>query len=135
MLLIIICLSIWMIAIGLSIIDNKVGLWRNEDPIIAVIVLNFFYTIVLLLIFSISHIGVSNNIEQSRMRYESLCKRNEICASNYEKVSQSELIKDITEWNQEVYNTKYWTDNIWTSWLFSKKYADSLEYIEYKGEN
>ena len=135
MLLIIICLSIWIISIGLSIIDSKVGLWRNEDPIIAVIVLNFFYTIVLLLIFSISHIGVSNNIEQSRMRYKSLCKRNEICASNYEKVSQSELIKDITEWNQEVYNTKYWTDNIWTSWLFSKKYADSLKYIEYKGEN
>ena len=29
----------------------------------------------------------------------------------------------------EVYDEKYWGNNIWTNWFFNQKVVDSLEYI------
>ena len=101
--------------------------------------LTIFITLSILSVFSIiltscaflsEHVGTEREIQMRQIRYESLCKRLEVIKSDYEDVSKSEVIKDIAEWNQEVYDYKYWTDNIWTSWLFNKKIADSLEYID-----
>jgi hypothetical protein len=76
-------------------------------------------------------IGTGTQIYEYKMQYDGLCKRIEAVQSEYEDVSKSDLIADITEWNKEVYHKKYWSSNPWTSWLNNKQVADSLEYIEY----
>ena len=98
---------------------------------IALSILSIFSIILTGCVFLSEHVGTEREIRMRQIRYESLCKRLEVIKSDYEDVSKSEVIKDIAEWNQEVYDYKYWTDNIWTSWLFNKKIADSLEYIDY----
>ena len=45
-------------------------------------------------------------------------------------VSKADVIQKIYDWNSYVHNTKYWSDNLWTSWFNSKRLADSLKYIE-----
>lgn len=76
-----------------------------------------------------SYITISSTIQENKLKYESLCKRCEIVKSGYEDVSKSDLIEDIAEWNTKVYNTKYWTNNPWTSWFNPQKIADNLDYI------
>ena len=78
-----------------------------------------------------THICVQRTININQMEYESLCKRLEIINSDYEDVSKSEVVKDIAEWNKEVYNYKYWTFNPWTNWMYSKRVANELKYIEF----
>lgn len=76
------------------------------------------------------HVGVSATIAKNRIEYESLCERQELISSEYEDVSKSDVIKDIAEWNKQVYSYKHWAYNPWTSWFYSKKIADSMEMIE-----
>ena len=78
----------------------------------------------------IEHVGVDARIEENRIEYESLCERNEIVASEYEDVSKSDVIKDIAEWNKNVYSYKHWAYNPWTNWFYSKRVADQMEMIE-----
>lgn len=78
----------------------------------------------------IAHVGVDARIEENRIEYESLCERQEIVESEYEDVSKSDVIKDIAEWNKNVYSYKHWAYNPWTSWFYSKRVADSVEMIE-----
>lgn len=77
-----------------------------------------------------AHVGVDTIIEKNRIEYESLCERNEIVASEYEDVSKSDVIKDIAEWNKNVYSYKHWAYNPWTNWFYSKRVADQIEMIE-----
>lgn len=76
-----------------------------------------------------NYVTVPSTIQENKLKYESLCKRCEIVKSGYEDVSKSDLIEDIAEWNTKVYNTKYWTNNPWTSWFNPQKIADNLDYI------
>lgn len=76
------------------------------------------------------HVGVSTTIAENQIEYESLCERQELISSEYEDVSKSDVIKDIAEWNKEVYSYKHWANNPWTSWFYSKKIADNMEMIE-----
>lgn len=80
-----------------------------------------------------THVGVDAVIEENRIEYESLCQRYEIVTSEYEDVSKSDVIKDIAEWNKDVYSYKHWANNPWTSWFYSKRVADSVEMIEIEG--
>lgn len=80
----------------------------------------------------IAHIGVDARIEENRIEYEALCQRYEIVTSEYEDVSKSDVIKDIAEWNKDVYSYKHWANNPWTSWFYSMRVADSVEMIESK---
>lgn len=80
-----------------------------------------------------AHVGVDAVIEKNRIEYESLCQRYEIVTSEYEDVSKSDVIKDIAEWNKDVYSYKHWANNPWTSWFYSKRVADSVEMIETEG--
>ena len=77
-----------------------------------------------------AHIGVDAQIEENRIEYESLCKRQEIINSEYEDVSKSDVIKDIAEWNKKVYSEKHWAYNPWTCWFYSKRVADDMKMIE-----
>ena len=77
-----------------------------------------------------AHVGVDAQIEKNRIEYESLCERNEIVVSEYEDVSKSDVIKDIAEWNKNVYSYKHWAYNPWTNWFYSKRVVDQMEMIE-----
>lgn len=81
-----------------------------------------------------AHVGVDAQIEENRIEYESLCERYEIVTSEYEDVSKSDVIKDIAEWNKNVYSEKHWAYNPWTSWFYSKRVADELQMIERKAK-
>ena len=85
--------------------------------------------IISLMVIIISHATVNKNIQQNKIKYDGLCKRYEIIKSEYEDVSKSDVIADITAWNVSVYNIKYWTENPWTNWFNPKSIADNLEYI------
>lgn len=79
------------------------------------------------------HIAVDKDINETEMQYESLTKQLQTINSEYEDVSKEEVIQKVYDWNTNVYKWKYWTDSPWTNWLYSKKYADSLRYIELEG--
>lgn len=85
--------------------------------------------VIFIVIIILSHAFADNDIQKNKIQYDGLCKRYEIIKSDYEDVSKSDVINDITEWNKEVYNTKYWSDNPWTNWFNPKKIADNMEYI------
>ena len=91
-----------------------------------------FAGIIMLCTIIIAHIGVDARIEENRIEYEALCERQEVVMSEYEDVSKSDVIKDIAEWNQQVYRYKHWAYNPWTNWFYSKRVADELEMIERK---
>lgn len=77
------------------------------------------------------HSTATTQINKNKIQYESLQKRLEIVNSEYEDVSKSDVIKDIADWNQEVYDYNYWNDNPFTNWMYSDKVAESYKYIEY----
>lgn len=75
------------------------------------------------------HVGVDYKINEDRMQYEGLCLRLETINSDYEDVSRSEVIKDVTEWNTQVYHDQYWLNNPWTNWFYSRKRVEAKQYI------
>lgn len=89
---------------------------------------------ILLIAIIVSHSTADKTIQQNRIDHYGLCKRYEIIKSDYEDVSKSEVIADITEWNKKVYNTKYWAENPWTNWFNPKSVADNLAYIPLESE-
>lgn len=98
------------------------------------IVLGSLVLSVLLIVIIVSHATANKTIQQNKIDYDGLCKRYEIVKSEYEDVSKSDVIADITAWNIEVYNTKYWTESPWTNWFNPKSIADNLEYIPLESE-
>lgn len=89
-----------------------------------------FMAVVFMMVIIIEHVGVSATIAKNQIEYESLCERRELISSEYEDVSKSDVIKDIAQWNKQVYSYKHWAYNPWTSWFYSKKIADNMEMIE-----
>ena len=112
---------------------NKI-LWRDiEYDIPSLIsVIGFIFLIGCIIIIIYTHVGENKNIEMNNIEYESLCHRLEIVNSEYEDMSKSDVIKDVSEWNKMVLEKKYWSKNPWTSWFFSQKVVDELKYIDYK---
>ena len=89
---------------------------------------------ILLTAIIVNHSTADKTIQENKIEYDGLCKRYEIIKSEYEDVSKSDVISDITKWNKKVYNTKYWAENPWTNWFNSKSVADNLAYIPLEGE-
>lgn len=77
-----------------------------------------------------SHCTVNKDIYEYNLERESIVKQVECISSDYEDVSKATVIANVYNWNKEVHNTKYWAKNPWTSWFWSQKFVDSLEYIE-----
>lgn len=120
---------IFAIMIILGIIIEHI---RNDDLDVIGALLNIFGLIGLsasLILIVIAHTIANKTIQQNKINYDGLCRRYEIVESEYEDVSKSDVIADITAWNMDVYNTKYWTYNIWTNWFNPRSIADNLEYI------
>ena len=109
-------------------------LWRGiEDDIPVVLSFISFICLICCIIGIIcAHVGENKNIEMNNIEYESLCNRLEIINSDYEDMSKSDVIKDVSEWNKMVLEKKYWAKNPWTSWFLSQKVVDELKYIDYK---
>lgn len=109
-------------------------LWRDiEDDIpVLISVISFIFLICCVIGIICAHVGENKNIEMNNIEYESLCNRLEIVNSDYEDMSKSDVIKDVSEWNKMVLEKKYWSKNPWTSWFFSQKVVNELKYIEYK---
>ena len=128
--MILVCIFICMLLLGLVFLylDNITYI----DTVFWGVILSGFGSLFLIIsIIAIigSHVCADNVIKKNQINYEGLCKRYEIVKSEYEDVSKSDVIGDITAWNLKVYNTKYWTENPWTSWFNPKEIADNLNYI------
>ena len=109
-------------------------LWRDIEDDIPVVLSVVWFICLICCIFGIicAHVGENKNIEMNNIEYESLCQRLEIINSDYEDMSKSDVIKDVSEWNKLVLEKKYWAKNPWTSWFLSQKVVDNLKYIDYK---
>ena len=109
-------------------------LWRDIEDDIPVVLsaLSFVFLICCIIGIICAHVGENKNIEMNNIQYESLCQRLEIVNSDYEDMSKSDVIKDVSEWNKMVLEKKYWSKNPWTSWFFSQKVVNELKYIDYK---
>lgn len=77
-----------------------------------------------------THCTANKDIYEYSLKRESIVKQVECISSDYEDVSKATVIANVYDWNKEVYNAKYWAKNLWTSWFWSQKFVDSLEYIE-----
>ena len=97
------------------------GVCTTIGAIVTIIIISYIIAV---------HTGTQQQITESKIKYESLCKRLEIVNSEYEDVSKSEVIKEIAEWNIDVSHQKYWAYNIWSNWFYNKEVVNSLEYIE-----
>ena len=130
--MILVIMFIFVILLGfILMLTPKSSEWAEDINIVGafMLVFGFAFLIASLIVIIIVHATANNLIEKNKIQYEGLCKRYEIVKSDYEDVSESDLISDITEWNMHVYNTKYWTENAWTNWFNPKKIADNLNYI------
>ena len=126
--MILIFIFVMLIILGFIIVKFNI----TDDPNILgwpMIILSFFTLIILLAVIISVHATANMNIQKNKIKYEGLCRRYEIIKSEYEDVSKSDVIRDITEWNVSVYNTKYWSESPWTNWFNPKSIADNLEYI------
>lgn len=126
--MIIILLLIVMILLGFIIMKCNIG---EDSDLTGGIIIGFglVFLIISLLMIITAHTTANNSIQKNRIQYEGLCKRYQVIKSDYEDVSKSDVIADITAWNIEVYNTKYWTENLWTNWFNPRTISDNLYYI------
>lgn len=102
--------------------------WTNEIGEILIFIATTCL-IVMSVVWAVNHIAANETIIENKETYDSLTYRIEYIDSDYEDMSKSDLIEDINEWNIYVKRSKYWTYNVWTSWFFSKRVTDNLQYI------
>ena len=126
MIITIIC--VLMIIIGLIAI--KIDRYGDLD-VLWILILTFGVIGLLVCIACIStqYACAGKIIYNNQIYHDGLCKRLEVVQSDYEDVSKSQVIKDVSEWNMEVYNTKYWSESPWTNWFNPKDIADNMDYI------
>ena len=92
-------------------------------------VLGSLFLIVSLIIIAVINANTDKYIQENQMVYEGLCKRYDIIKSEPENPFKLDVIKDITDWNIKVYNTKYWSESLWVNCFYPKRVADNLHYI------
>ena len=92
--------------------------------------IGIIWLMVCIMFIIITHCTIRNNISNDQYEREAIEKQVEYLSSNYEDVSKTTVIQKAYDWNKKVYNAQYWSNNIWTNWFWSKKYVDSLKYIE-----
>ena len=103
----------------------------NIDFVLAMLaVAGTFITFICLTLILGSHVNVDFNIYNAQLKRDTIIKQIECVDTEYEDTSKIEVINRVYEWNQKVYKQKYYSESPWTNWLFNKKYADALEYIE-----
>ena len=135
MIITLIAISLLIIAIaGVLILDKTYFSNIVDDIVCCIVALSGVFggitiCVCLLLILS-SHFDVDYDIHKAQLERDSIIKQLEYIDAEYENVSKVEIIQKVYEWNQKVYSEKRGSENLWINWFYSKKYADSLEYIE-----
>ena len=135
MIITLIAISLLIIAIVGFLILNKTYFSDIIDDIVCFItalsgVFGGVAIFVCLLLILGSHFDVDYDIHNAQLERDSIIKQLEYIDAEYENVSKVEIIQKVYEWNQSVYREKRGSENLWINWFYSKKYADSLEYIE-----
>ena len=135
MIITLIAISLLIIAIAGFLILDKTYFSDIVDDIVCFItalsgVLGSITILICLTVILCSHIDVDYDIHKAQLEHDSIIKQLEYIDAEYENVSKVEIIQKVYEWNQKVYSEKHGSENLWINWFYSKKYADSLEYIE-----
>ena len=135
MIITLIAISLLIIAIAGFLILDKTYFSDIVDDIVCFITalsgtLGSITILICLTVILCSHIDVDYDIHKAQLEHDSIIKQLEYIDAEYENVSKVEIIQKVYEWNQKVYKQKYYSESPWTNWLFNKKYADALEYIE-----
>ena len=136
MIITLIAISLLIIAIAGFLILNKTYFSDIVDDIVCFITalsgtLGSITILICLTVILCSHIDVDYDIHKAQLEHDSIIKQLEYIDAEYENVSKVEIIQKVYEWNQKVYSEKHGSENLWINWFYSKKYADSLEYIEF----
>ena len=136
MIITLIAISLIIIAIAGFLILDKTNFSDIVDDIVCFItalsgVLGSITILICLMVILCSHIDVDYDIHKAQLEHDSIIKQLEYIDAEYENVSKVEIIQKVYEWNQKVYSEKHGSENLWINWFYSKKYADSLEYIEF----
>ena len=136
MIITLIAISLIIIAIAGFLILDKTHFSDIVDDIVCFItalsgVLGSITILICLTVILCSHIDVDYDIHKAQLERDSIIKQLEYIDAEYENVSKVEIIQKVYEWNQKVYSEKHGSENLWINWFYSKKYADSLEYIEF----
>lgn len=135
MIITLIGIALLIVVITGLLILNKLNLPYYIDDNIGFVlamlaVAGTFITFICLTLILGSHINVDFNIYNAQLKRDTIIKQIECVDTEYEDTSKIEVINRVYEWNQKVYKQKYYSKSPWTNWLFNKKYADALEYIE-----
>lgn len=126
--MIITIIFVLMIIIGL--VATKIDKYGDLDILeIFITIIGIIGLLFCIVIISTQHVVAGKIIYSNQIYYDGLCKRLEVVQSDYEDVSKSQVIKDVSEWNMDVYNTKYWSESLWTNWFNPKDIADNMDYI------
>ena len=136
MIITLIAISLIIIAIAGFLILNKTYISDIVFDIVSAITilsttLGGITILICLMVILCSHIDVDYDIHIAQLERDSIIKQLEYIDAEYENVSKVEIIQKVYEWNQKVYREKRGSENLWINWFYSKKYADSLEYIEF----
>ena len=136
MIITLIAISLIIIAIAGFLILNKTYFSDIVDDIVCFITalsgtLGSITILICLTVILCSNIDVDYDIHKAQLERDSIIKQLEYIDAEYENVSKVEIIQKVYEWNQKVYSEKHGSENLWINWFYSKKYADSLEYIEF----
>lgn len=126
---------IFVAVLVVSVILHKIGDNSGIDWLCIVSFILAFLSVISIIValyrISASHCAVDTKIVVNQMEYDSIVKEVEALEQDTdEKVSRVTVIKDVHEWNSDVYVIKYWAESPWTNWFYNKKIVDSLEYIE-----
>ena len=136
MIITLIAISLIIIAIAGFLILDKTYFSDIVDDIVCFITalsgsLGSITILICLMVILCSHIDVDYDIHKAQLERDSIIKQLEYIDAEYENVSKVEIIQKVYEWNQKVYSEKRGSENLWINWFYSKKYSDSLEYIEF----
>lgn len=123
--------AILVVSIVLSVITyNECIDWACLISVVF-ITLSGVGVILALFMIVISHCAIDKTITEYQMKHDSIVKEVEALEQDTdEKISRVTVIKDVKEWNSDIYSQKYWSESPWTNWFCSKEVVDSLEYIE-----
>lgn len=120
--------------IAVIVLVVSIILYRFTDESIVVVgglfLLGLNSTLIIGCIILCSHVDVDKQIAENQFEYEAIIAEVQAVNSDNEDVSKVLVIKDVNEWNKEVHRQKYWASSPWTSWCYSQKVVDKLEYIE-----
>lgn len=131
MILMIISITVLVIGICLKLCFRKFYVSDFLDTISFYSTLFGAIAVVIAIVFIlIGHYNTDVKIYTKQLERKAIVTQLELAPSEWENTSRMELIQKVSEWNQEVYSAKYWSENPWTSWFWSKKYVDSLTYID-----